>query len=58
MGNLLSRQALDLYVQTYANADLRRPNGLLEGGSIRVPDRAWFQQQQAETLARLAARDD
>jgi predicted amidohydrolase len=57
MGNLLSRQALDLYAQVYATADLRRPNGLLDGGRLVIPERSYFQQAQAEVLARMRERD-
>jgi predicted amidohydrolase len=56
MANLLSRQALDLFAEVYSKADLRRPNGLLKGGAIVIPERSYFQQSQAETLARMKAR--
>ena len=56
MSNLLSRQALDLYADVYARADIRRRNGLLEGGRLVVPDRSYFQQRQAEVLARMRER--
>jgi predicted amidohydrolase len=56
MGNLLSRQALDLFAESYANADLRRRNGLLEGGRVVVPDRSYFQKAQAGVLERMQQR--
>jgi hypothetical protein len=56
MGNLLSRQALDLFAGSFAAADLRRRNGLLEGGKVVVPDRSYFRERQADTIARMAAR--
>lgn len=56
MGNLLSRQALELFADSYAQADIRRKNGLLQGGKVVVPERSYFQQRQAETIARLTER--
>jgi predicted amidohydrolase len=56
MSNLLSRQALDLFSDTYAAADIRRRNGLLEGGRVVIPDRSYFQQRQAEVLGRMRER--
>jgi len=56
MGNLLSRQALDLFAEVYATADLRRRNGLLEGGRLVIPERSYFQKAQAEVLARMRER--
>ena len=56
MGNLLSRQALDLFADSFAAADLRRRNGLLVGGRVVVPDRRYFLERQADTLARMSAR--
>ncbi len=56
MSNLLSRQALDLYAEIYATADIRRRNGLLDGDRIVIPERSYFAQRQAEVLARLRER--
>jgi predicted amidohydrolase len=56
MGNFLSRQALDLFADSFAAADLRRRNGLLKGGRAVVPDRSYFRERQADTLARMVAR--
>ncbi len=56
MGNLLARQALDLYAASFAQADIRRPNGLLHGGKVKVPDRSYFLQQQADAIERLHGR--
>jgi predicted amidohydrolase len=56
MANMLSRQALDLFADSYARADIRRKNGLWQGGKIIIPDRGYFQQRQAETLARMSER--
>lgn len=56
MGNMLSRQALDLFAESYANADLRRRNGLLEGGKVVVPDRGYFQQRQRDSIGRMVER--
>lgn len=56
MSNMLSRQALDLFAESYAKADLRRRNGLLQGDKVMIPDRAYFQQRQADAIARMAER--
>lgn len=53
MGNLLARQALDMFAQSYAQAGIRPANGLLKDGKVVVPQRAYFQQRQAESLERL-----
>jgi hypothetical protein len=55
MGNLLSRQAFDLYSSSYAAADFRRRNGLWRDGRVVVPERSYFVDAQRDTLARLAA---
>ncbi|MEZ5531268.1 MAG: nitrilase-related carbon-nitrogen hydrolase [Steroidobacteraceae bacterium] len=54
MGNLLSRQALDLYAASFTAANIRKANGLLVGGKVVVPDRAFFRERQQLALARLA----
>lgn len=56
MANMLSRQALELFADSYASADLRRRNGLLEGGKVRIPDRSYFQQRQADAIQRMVER--
>jgi predicted amidohydrolase len=56
MANMLSRQALDLFAASYAQADIRRKNGLWQGGKVVIPERSYFQQRQAETLARMVER--
>jgi predicted amidohydrolase len=56
MANMLSRQALEMFAGAYAAADIRRKNGLWQNGKVIVPDRSYFQQRQAETLARMAER--
>jgi len=56
MGNLLSRQALELFAESFARADLRRRNGLLDGTRVVVPDRSYFQRRQADALERMQAR--
>jgi predicted amidohydrolase len=55
MGNLLSRQAFDLYAGSYAAADFRRRNGLWRDGRVVVPERSYFVEAQRDTLARLTA---
>ena len=57
MSNMLSRQALDLFAESYASADLRRSNGLLQDGKIMIPDRSYFQQRQADAIARMIDRN-
>ena len=56
MANMLSRQALDMFAESFANADLRRRNGLLQGGKLVIPDRSYFQQRQADAIARMTER--
>ena len=56
INNLLSRQPSALYASSYAAGDFRRPNGLLDGGRIVVPERRWFRERQAETVQRLLSR--
>jgi hypothetical protein len=55
MSNMLSRQALDLFAH-FGSADLRRPNGLLQGDKVIIPDRSYFQQRQADAIARMIER--
>lgn len=56
MANMLSRQALEMFADVFANADLRRRNGLLQGGKLVIPDRTYFQQRQADAIARMIER--
>jgi predicted amidohydrolase len=56
IANLLTRQPLEMYAGSYAAADFRRPNGLLDGTRVLVPERRWFRERQAETLERLQQR--
>ena len=56
MSNMLSRQALELFAGSYASADLRRSNGLLDGGKLKIPDRSYFQQRQADAIQRMVER--
>jgi len=53
---MLARQALDLFAGVYAQADLRRKNGLLDGDRLVIPDRSYFLQRQADTLTRMRER--
>ena len=41
---------------SYAQADLRRRNGLLEGGQLKIPDRSYFQARQADAIQRMTER--
>lgn len=56
MANMLSRQALEMFAESFAKADLRRRNGLLQDGKLLVPDRAYFQQRQSDAIARMVER--
>jgi hypothetical protein len=56
MANMLSRQALEMFADSFARADLRRRNGLLQDGKVLIPDRAYFQQRQADAIARMVDR--
>jgi predicted amidohydrolase len=56
IANMFVRQPFELYAGSYAGADFRRPNGLLDGGRIVVPERRWFRERQLETLERLQQR--
>jgi predicted amidohydrolase len=56
MANMLSRQALELFAESYASADLRRRNGLLKDGKVLVPDRSYFVQRQGDAIERMVAR--
>jgi predicted amidohydrolase len=56
MANMLSRQALEMFAESFANADLRRRNGLLQNGKLFIPDRSYFQQRQADAIARMVER--
>ena len=39
---------------TYAAADVHRPNGLMENGQPKVPERDYFPRAQAEVIERMA----
>jgi predicted amidohydrolase len=56
MANMLSRQALDLFADSFAGADLRRRNGLLQQGKLVIPDRSYFVSRQADAIERMVAR--
>lgn len=56
MSNMLSRQALEMFADTFATADLRRRNGLLKGGEVVIPDRSYFRARQADAIARMTER--
>jgi hypothetical protein len=56
MANMLSRQALEMFAESFTNADLRRRNGLLQNGKLFIPDRSYFQQRQADAIARMVER--
>jgi len=56
MGNLLSRQRLELFAPVYGGAPVHPANGLLgPDGRFFVPDRAHFAAVQRQVIERLAA---
>jgi len=56
MGNLLSRQRLELFAPVYAGLTIHPANGLLRpDGAVTVPDRAYFASVQRMALERLEA---
>jgi predicted amidohydrolase len=55
MGNLLSRLPFDVFERGLGGLDFRRKNGLWRDGKVVVPERRYFRERQADTLARLAA---
>ena len=55
MGNLLSRQRLEMFAETYATLGTQPANALLENdGSVKTPERSHFTETQAEIIAKLA----
>ncbi|MEM9304112.1 MAG: nitrilase-related carbon-nitrogen hydrolase [Pseudomonadota bacterium] len=57
MGNLLSRQRLELFAPIYGGAPIHAANSLLDGdGNIIAPERSHFAEQQRQALVRLAER--
>jgi hypothetical protein len=45
-----------MFAESFAKADLRRRNGLLQDGKLMIPDRAYFQQRQSDAIARMVER--
>jgi hypothetical protein len=45
-----------MFAESFATADLRRRNGLWQDGKIVGPDRAYFQQRQADAISRMIER--
>jgi len=56
MGNVLSRQRLDLFAATYAGTPVHPPNTLLAGAAPVVPDRKHFHEVQARVIRDLEKR--
>jgi len=56
MTNILARQRLELFRDTYGGEPVHPANGLLEDGQVTVPDRAYFLQAQARVIAALQER--
>jgi predicted amidohydrolase len=54
MTNYLARQSAAAFAEIYKSADFHRPNRLLSGGKVRVPERDEFRRVQEETIARLS----
>jgi hypothetical protein len=56
MGNLLSRQRLELFAAVYAGPSVYPANTLLAAdGSVTVPERSHFLETQRKVIERLAA---
>jgi predicted amidohydrolase len=55
ISNMLSRLPFDVFQRGFAGQDFRRKNGLWRDGKVVVPDRKYFRERQADTLARLVA---
>ena len=55
MTNYLARQRPDLFARAYAAAaeDFHRPDGMMENGTPKVPDRDYFSRAQAAVIERL-----
>ena len=53
MCNVLSRQPLELYAASIAGRKISPGNTFLEGGKVKVPDRALFTSRQAGVIERL-----
>ncbi len=54
MANILSRQAYELFAESYAQADFHRGNFLLQDGQVvEPPDREVFRRRQEENIERL-----
>jgi hypothetical protein len=53
MSNVLSRQPLELYAASIAGRSISPANSFLEGGKVKVPDRAMFAARQAAVIERL-----
>ena len=54
MTNTLMRQRNALFASTYAEESHQKANGLIEDNDVMIPDRDYFAQASAQTLARLA----
>ena len=53
MANLLSRQPFGIYAPEYTGHTFAKPNTFIENGEVTVPDRAFFNTRQQETIDRL-----
>lgn len=51
--NMLSRQPFQAYAESYASAEFRGANALLEDGAVRVPEREAFVEGQRADIERL-----
>jgi CTP-dependent riboflavin kinase len=56
MGNLLSRQRLELFAAVYGGASVYPANTLLDAnGAVVVPERSHFLETQRRVIERLAS---
>jgi len=54
MANVLSRQAFDLYAESYTRTQFHQANSMLQDGKVMdIPDREFFTRRQEENIERL-----
>ncbi len=54
MTNYLARQRTELFAPVYSAAKVTRPDGMLTGDKVKVPERDYFSRVHSETIERLA----
>ena len=56
MPNLLARQRLELFADTYGGDPVHPKNSLLDGGKHRIPDRQDFLKTQTQVIESLVRK--